>query len=174
MAHADAGVPAEVSIAQAQQNARDVAERQGRRMAEIQAWSQAEAMAQRLAAHTADSAVSMARGIEMSQKLREQLGLPLEDPPLPDPLPPEFIGQSESFIRAAMRNGWKPQKIDVGPDFAALTAPQREYLEAKPALPMHVTLKPIEKPEPPKSDPKWTLAGMFAGLFKDKKDRPKP
>lgn len=67
------------------------------------AWSKPENIALRLDEFERQSEKAIEAGRQLSREIRTAMGMPLEDPPLPDPLPEHLIGQSESTIRAFLR-----------------------------------------------------------------------
>jgi hypothetical protein len=73
------------------------------RLAAIKEWSKAENIIKRVEEHRMQAATALERAERMSKEVRAILNLPERDPPLPDPLPKEFEGQSPSTIRAILR-----------------------------------------------------------------------
>jgi hypothetical protein len=106
------------------QQAQDLAEaknqaiRHADRMRQYQAWVEPDAIRERAEEHERNAAAALEKALEMSRYAREQLGMPLEDPPLPPPemLTKEMRGQATSTIRAMLRqenwkyesDGWHP------------------------------------------------------------------
>lgn len=112
-----------IAVARAQDEAaaRNVAKRRAQKMAQFAAWSDRKAVEERRQEHEKSAAEALERGKLASRQIREQLGLPPEDPPLPplEDLPPGMRAQAPSTIRAMLRqegwqfqsDGWKPPKL---------------------------------------------------------------
>ncbi len=71
----------------------------------IREWVKPENVAARIKKLEEEAPAALARAKEMSKAIREQFGLPEEDPPLPpdDELPKHMRGQQASTIRAMLR-----------------------------------------------------------------------
>lgn len=69
----------------------------------ISDWSKPENIVARIRKFEEEAHACLEKANFMSKHLREYLGLPDEDPPLPDPLPKDMVGQSSSTIRAMLR-----------------------------------------------------------------------
>lgn len=74
------------------------------RMAATREWSKKENIEARLKEFEEKSEEVLERAKRMSQKIRIEMGLPLEDPPLPDSIPEDLKGQPPSTIRAMLRH----------------------------------------------------------------------
>ncbi len=66
-------------------------------------WSKPENIAARLKQYEEEAPKALERGLKMKEQIRKDLNIPLEDPPLPKELSKEMRGQSESTIRAMLR-----------------------------------------------------------------------
>ncbi len=93
------------------------------RLRATQEWSKAENIVRRVEEQRVQASGVLERGQRMSKEVRKALDLPEEDPPLPDPLPSEFIGQQPSTIRAILRQrgqeiitGFIPQNYNYDPN----------------------------------------------------------
>lgn len=101
----------EVQMAQDVQAIMDEATYKRRRRGALLALCTPEAIADRKALYDATFAAATEAGLQLKKQIRAELGLPDDDPPLPDPLPKEMKGQSESTIRAMLRHeNWEWDK----------------------------------------------------------------
>lgn len=103
-------------FSQAVQQAQDLAEainkdkRAAARRRQYEEWSKPENIALRLEEFVAAAEKARENGEALKKLIRQAQGLPLEDPPLPplEKLPKEMRGQSESTIRAWLRQQDEP------------------------------------------------------------------
>lgn len=93
-----------VRLEQAAKTQIGLSDRSQIKMEAITEWSKPENIALRLDEFERQSEKAIEAGRQLSIMIRTALGMPLEDPPLPDPLPEHLIGQSESTIRAFLRH----------------------------------------------------------------------
>ncbi len=103
-----------VQEAQLKADLKNAAKRHAERMEKYTDWVKPEEIAKRWAKHEEGAAAALALAKSESAAAREALGLPAEDPPLPDEkdLPKHMRGQSPSTIRAMLRQekGWIVEK----------------------------------------------------------------
>lgn len=97
-------VSVEVQIAQEVAEIQNLAEYRARKKANLLFACTPEEIAKRQAEYHETFAKATESGLRLKKKIRAELGLPEDDPPLPDPLPLEMKGQSESTIRAMLRH----------------------------------------------------------------------
>lgn len=91
------------SIAQVEASIMNKARYDAEKMRKFKEWVLPEEIAKRLAIWQVEAEEAKQKGIELKKAIREAQGLPLDDPELPDPLPKHMQGQSESTIRAMLR-----------------------------------------------------------------------
>lgn len=87
---------------------------QQERLEATKEWSKAENIAKRIKEFEEKSAEALELGKKLAQQIREQLGLPSEDPPIPDPLPDDLKGQHPSTIKAILRHRASDQSLNPG------------------------------------------------------------
>lgn len=91
------------NIAQVEASIMNKARYDAEKMRKFKEWVLPEEIAKRLAIWQIEAEEAKQKGIELKKAIREAQGLPLDDPELPDPLPKHMQGQSESTIRAMLR-----------------------------------------------------------------------
>ncbi len=94
---------AKVESAQKMVELLNESKRHQERMKEYEAWVKPENIQKRLEEYLTSAQAAIDAGLKLKEQIRKDLNLPLEDPPLPEPLPDEYKGQSESTIRAMLR-----------------------------------------------------------------------
>ncbi len=93
----------EVNAAQELAELRNQEEYKQRHLKAMLAMCTPEAIAARQAEYHATFEAATKAGLTLKKLIRAELGLPEDDPPLPDPLPSHMKGQAESTIRAMLR-----------------------------------------------------------------------
>lgn len=81
----------------------DEEDRAKRRKAFYAEWVRPENIAARYAQYEADKEAALEAGKKLRERIRTELGLPLEDLPVPDPLPDRMKGQSPATIQMMLR-----------------------------------------------------------------------
>lgn len=129
----------EVQKGQRLAEAKNAAKRHAERQAAYDAWKDPEEMAKRKAASDEAAAASLAYLNSMLE--------PEEEIPIPDPLPPEMVGQSPSTIKKMLkhrkyRDAYSPvRKIEVTADALELAKASEEAA----AKAIATSAKPVEK-----------------------------
>ena len=99
----------EVQQAQTEAELKNAIKRHQERMAKYEAWIDPKEMAERKLRLEKESAESLER--------LKDAGMVEPETIIPDELPDYLKGQSPSFIRAAIRNGWTPEPKEETPSF---------------------------------------------------------